>query len=167
MIRTMLTIALLTLAVSTASAEAFKSGKECVVGARVADSQNKTGTIVSTDGTMCHVKRDDGSSNSYAYIFWMLHPEGGSAETNDKLVPGKYACYSGREYTFMDINITGAATYSTKGGNGRFHVQPDRRIVFENGPLAKNCAKLVAGPNIDINADCSTFYATTCSYQKN
>lgn len=151
---------------AAASAETFKSGKECVVGARVADSTNHTGTIVRTDGTMCYVKRDDGSSNSYAYIFWMLHPQGQSAETDDKLIPGRYACYADGQYTFMDIRITGPNTYSTSAGSGRFHVETSRKIVFETGSLKKFFAKLTRGPNIDLNSDGGSFYATTCSYQK-
>lgn len=152
-----------------AYAESFKSVKECTVGARVADGQGKTGTIVRIDGTLCLVKRDDRSSNSYAYLFWMLHSEGASAETDDKLIPGKYACYAGRNYTFMDIFITGANTYamSNNGGSGRFHVEAaSRRIVYETGPLVKANSKLTRGPNINLNMDGGSFYGTTCSYQK-
>ncbi|HWG22407.1 MAG TPA: hypothetical protein VG225_17925 [Terracidiphilus sp.] len=151
---------------SAASAEEFKSAKECVVGMRVADNTNHTGTIVRVDNVMCYVKRDDHSSDSYAYIFWMLHPEGKSSETDDKLIPGRYACYAGREYTFLDIRITGPNTYSTKAGSGKFHVEPSRKIVFESGPLKQNGAKLTRGPNIDLNSDGGSFYGTTCSYQK-
>jgi hypothetical protein len=151
---------------AAASAETFKSGKECVVGMRVADSSNNTGTIVKTDGTMCFVKRDDGSSNSYTYIFWMLHPLGKSAETDDKLIPGKYACYAGGQYTFMDVQITGPNTYSTDAGSGKFHVDPSRKIIFETGSLKSYASKLTRGPDIDLSTDGGKFYGTTCSYQK-
>jgi len=148
-----------------ASAEVFKSVNECVVGKRVTDGSNKSGKIASVDGVLCHVALDEGGS-PHAYIFWMLRNEGASAETDDKLVPGRYACYAGRNYTFMDIVITGANSYETKGGSGKFHVEPSRKIVFESGPLKTNGAKLTRGPNIDINSDGGSFYGTTCSYQK-
>ncbi|HUY95626.1 MAG TPA: hypothetical protein VMU71_10020 [Terracidiphilus sp.] len=167
MVRAVLTtLGLAILFSAAASAETFKSAKECTVGARVADSTNHTGTIVRIDGVMCYVKRDDGSSNSYAYIFWMLHPRGQSAETDDKLIPGRYACYADGHYTFMDIRITGPNTYSTSAGTGKFHVEPSRKIVFETGSLKSFFAKLVRGPNIDLNSDGGSFYATTCSYQE-
>jgi len=152
---------------AVASAEAFKSGKDCVVGARVADSTNHTGTIVKTDGTMCFVKRDDGSSDSYTYIFWMLHPVGQSAETNDKLIPGKYSCYAGGRYVFIDIQITGPNTYTIDNSSGKFHIDPSRAIVFETGFLKSYTAKLSHGPDIELSTDGGKFYGTTCSYQKN
>lgn len=145
-------------------AEVFKSAAECAVGKRVTDSSNKSGSITKIDGTMCQVRRDDGTSTWY--LFWMLHSQGASAETDDKLIPGRYACYASGNYTFMDIRITSASTYETDGGRGRYHVDPSRKIVFESGPLQRNFAKLTRGPNIDINSDGSSFYGTTCSYQK-
>ena len=151
-------------ATPSVSAEVFKTAKECVTGKRVTDTGNKSGVIVRVNGVDCQVKRDDGSSSWY--IFWMLRSEGASAETDDKLIPGRYACYAGRNYTFMDIRITGVNTYATDGGSGRFHVEPSRKIVFESGPLMRNFAKLTRGPNIDINSDGGSFYGTTCSYQK-
>ena len=153
-----------------ANAEAFKTAQQCVAGTRVADSAGKTGTVIRLrDGVMCDVKRDD-TKQPYPYIFWMLHPAGQSAETNDKLVPGRYACYAGLplQYTFMDVWITGATTYRTKAGAGSFRMDPvSKKIVFLNGPLVRDHGKLVAGPNLDLNSDGGAFYGTTCSLQKN
>lgn len=33
----------------------------------------------------------------------MFNAEGVSPETDDKLVPGKYECFAGGRYTFMDM----------------------------------------------------------------
>jgi hypothetical protein len=153
-------------ATARANAEAFKNPSQCVPGTRVADSSGVTGTVIGvTEQTMCQVKLDK-TGKPYPYLFWMLHPAGGSAETNDKLIVGRYACYVGRNYTFMDVYITGANTYSTKAGAGTFSVLASRKIVFASGPLKKDFGKLMAGPNIDLNTDGSSFYGTTCSYQK-
>src|SRR4051794_27507532 len=66
----------------------------------------------------------------------MLRAEGVSApETDDKLIPETHACYASGNYTFMDIRITGAATYAMDGGSGNYRVEPSRNIVFESGPL--------------------------------
>jgi hypothetical protein len=51
--------------------------------------------------------------------FLLLHDVSGSKETDDKLVPGKYACRSfsrgQMSYEFMDVAVTGPTTY----GGGR------------------------------------------------
>lgn len=84
--------------------------------------------------------------------------KGGSA-----LRPGKYPCYTfsgGRlNYTFMDVLITGANTYSSGGQSFRFHQAAGNKIVFENGPLAGHPATLAPGPSINIGA-------TTCDLEK-
>jgi hypothetical protein len=150
-------------AAPAAHAATFKSPAECTRGRRVTDSSNKTGTVLSINqGTLCHVQLDGGGDNYY--LFWMLHAAGGSAETDDKLRPGKYACYTLNdghlEYTFMDVVITGPNTYRTGGQTFRFHENPQtRQIVFENGPLARHPAKLSDGPSIVIGS-------TTCDLQK-
>lgn len=152
---------------SNARADVFKSANECVVGKRVADGQNKTGVITHKEGnggTMCTVKLDDGSE--HYYIFWMLRNAGASSETNDKLVPGTYQCFAGGRYTFMDMNITGPNTYVSAGTNGRFHVEPSRKIVFESGPLSRNFGHLLPGPAIGLNTDGGSFYGTTCELKK-
>ena len=150
----------------SAQCDVFKSADDCKVGMRVTDKSNKSGVITDIDKYMslCHVRLDDGSSNYY--IFWMLRSAGASAETNDKLVAGTYECYQGGQYTFMDMKITGPNTYSSAGSNGRFHVEPSHKIVFESGSLAKYHAHLLAGPSIGLNQNNDSFWATTCELKK-
>lgn len=64
-----------------------------MVGAKVADRENKTGKVVSVSNSMCEVVLDGTGKKTY-YLFWMLHAAGSSAETDDKLVNGKYGCYT-------------------------------------------------------------------------
>jgi hypothetical protein len=164
-IRYLLLLLLVAGAASPLAAQAapFKSAGECVVGRHVADGSNKSGVVLSINqGTMCHVKLDSGG-DSY-YLFWMLHAAGGSGESDAKLRPGAYKCYnySGGHlnYTFMDIQITGANSYRSGGQSFRFHEIPQtRQLVFENGPLAGRPAKVGDGPSIVIGA-------TTCDLDK-
>src|SRR5437016_2614522 len=112
-----------------ANAEAFKTNAECVPGKRVADKIGQNGKIIGPtrgDPVGCDVLWDSDGKSHY-YIFWMLHLEGGSSETNDKLMPG---------------------TYESAGERGKYHVEPSRKIVFETGPLVKATSKLLAGPAI-------------------
>jgi hypothetical protein len=150
-----------------ASAENFKSVKECVPGKRVVNNMGDKGKILRiSEGTLCIVLLDSGKEK--ASIFWMLRDEGASAETNDKLVAGKYACYAGNpnQYTFMDLKILSVNTYEWAGERGRFHVEPSRKIVYETGPLARYTSKLLAGPSVGLNTDGSTFFGTHCDLQK-
>ncbi len=157
--------ATLFIAAQPAQAEAFKSAKECTVGKRVIDGLNRAGTIVGVrEGTMCDVKFDKAGKESL--LFWMLHAEGGSAETNDKLVPGVYECFANGRYTFMDMKILNANTYEAAGITGKFHVEPSRKIVFESGSLSKYHSKLLAGPAIGLNSNGDSFYGTTCELRK-
>lgn len=149
-------------------AEEFKSPRQCVAGRRVTDMLGKTGTVVGLQKgstVMCTVKPDGGGAEQHL-LFWMLHPAGGSRETNDKLVPGTYECFAGGRYTFMDVHITGPNTYATAGKGGTFRVEPSRKIVFQSGPLARDYAHLLAGPTIGLNTNGSSFYATTCELKK-
>ena len=152
-----------------AAAEPFKSAKQCVPGTRVIDMLGKAGTVIGPtkgDVTGCDVKMDATGKRQY-FIFWMLHAAGGSAETNDKLVPGKYECFGNGRYTFMDMYITGPNTYSSAGTHGTFTVDASRKIVFHGGSLAKYYAHLLAGPAIGLNTNGDSFYATTCELKKN
>lgn len=152
-------------AVQPAQAEEFKSPKDCVAGRRVVDGLGRSGTVLDMhDQTMCKVKFDKAGTENL--IFWMLHPEGQSRETNDKLVVGVYECFASGRYTFMDMEILSANTYESAGKTGRFHVEPSRKIVFETGPLVGYHSKLLAGPTIGLNANGDSFYATTCEYRK-
>ena len=157
-----------------AAAEAFKSAKECVAGKRVADEQGKQGKVIGIDKwseSMCDVVVDE-TGKERSYIFWMLHDQGGSAETDDKLVSATYACYtsssSGQlQPTSLNVQISLPNTYSAGGTSGRFHVEAEsRKIVFENGSLAKANGKLLKGPNIGLNMDGGSFFNTVCSINK-
>lgn len=167
MIRNIFAVASLCVVAASAQAAEFKSSKECTVGRRVANSQGDTGTVISIDkymDTNCDVRMDKDGSTGY-FIFWMLHDAGGSAETDDKLVSGKYACYSfsgGRnDYTFMDVVITGPNSYRADGRSYRYRLDAKTRMItFENGPFGGKTAKLVSGPAIDFQTN------TTCSLQK-
>jgi len=152
----------------TAVAENFKSVKECVPGKRVVNNMGDKGKILRvSQGTLCVVLLD-ATGKEQSSIFWMLREEGASAETNDKLVPGTYACYAGNpnQYTFNDLKILSANSYEWAGQRGRFHVEPSRKIVYETGPLAKYTSKLLAGPSVGLNTDGGTFFGTHCDLQK-
>ncbi len=151
-----------------ATAEEFKSPKQCVPGVRVADRLGNTGTIVGMDpgdSVGCRVKIDGSSERRY-YIFWMLHPAGQSAETNDRLVAGKYECIAQGRYSFGWLYITGPHSYSMAGTRGTFTVLPSRRIVFRGGVLAKYYGKLLPGPTVGLNGTGDNFYNTTCELRK-
>ncbi len=148
-----------------AQAEEFKSPKECVAGRRVVDMRGRAGTILDLhEQTMCKIKFDHAGTENL--LFWMLHPEGESRETNDKLVPGVYECFANGRYTFMDMRILSANTYEAAGTKGTFHVEPSRKIVFENGSMKQYHAHLLAGPKIGLNANGDSFYSTTCELRK-
>ena len=116
---------------------------------------------------MCDVIQDE-NGKTRAYIFWMLHDEGGSAETDDKLVDGVYQCFAGRplSYVDMDIIIKGSNIYESAGERGKFHVEQSRQIVFETGPLQNTSSKLQAGPNILLSSNGGSTYGTACSLKR-
>jgi hypothetical protein len=152
------------------SADAFKSLDDCKAGRKVTDMLKKTGVVTGVSNNMCMVKLDDGGKTA-SYIFWMLHDTGGSAETDDKLVSAKYSCYAGdakqMHYVGIDIRITMPATYESGGKSGKFRLDAEsRKITFESGPLEKANGKLLRGPNIGLNMDGGSFYATVCSISK-
>ena len=161
---------LLLLACAASHAAEFKKEQDCVVGAKVTNRQNKTGTVTSVSGGMCRIKFDDGTQTSH--MFWMLRPAGASADAGDKLVNGVYPCYSlsgtTLNYMFMDIQIDGPTAYRDKKGNkGSYKLDPATgKIVFESGPLAKANAQLLPGPKIGLNMTGGSFFNTTCSLKK-
>lgn len=165
-IMTILVAGVVFLGARPAKAEKFKSVKECVPGTRVVDLKNRHGRIIKNDGsTMCTVAIDGGQPENL--LFWMFNVEGASPETDDKLVPGKYECFASGRYTFMDMYVTGANTYTAAGKPGKFHVEyPSRKIVFETGTLTEYHSKLLQGPKIGLNTDGGSFYATTCELKK-
>jgi len=165
-ISTLLLVFIVAMPPQAARAEKFKSASQCTVGARVVDDNGYKGTITAVHDPICMV-RIDKSGKEEARLFWMLNRAGDSPETNDKLVPGKYACYADGQYTFMDVYITGgngtSGTYSSAGSSGSFRVQyPSRQIVFSGGSLQRYRAKLLAGPSIGLNSNGDSFYGTTC-----
>jgi hypothetical protein len=151
------------LAVPLAAAE-FKSEKECTIGAKVADRQNRVGKIIALDGPECRVQLD-ATGEKIPYLFWMLHAAGGSALTNDKLVIGNYECWVGTQMA-AGIRITGPTSYVFDGRSGKFHIEPSRQIVFESGSLRGFNAKLLPGPRIGINMNGGTFYNMACDPAK-
>ena len=155
---------LMLLLVTPLMAAEFKSDKQCVVGSKVADRENRAGKVVSVDSSKCRVLLD-GSGQTTTYLFWMLHAAGDSAETNDKLVIGKYNCYVGSQGT-GGMRITGPATYESDGKAGAYRVEASRKIVFESGPFSTFHAKLLPGPRIGLNMNGSTFYNMTCDPAK-
>lgn len=155
--------------VPRAAAAEFKSEKECVVGARVTDRSNKSGKIVSVARGMCEVALDQEGKNR-SYIFWMLRSEGESAETSDKLVNGRYKCYTSSngqlQYTSMDIVLVSPGVYENAGKQGKYRVEPSNKIVFESGPLTQFYGKILAGPKIGLNSNGGNFYNTSCGISK-
>ena len=160
---------LLCVAAHVTAAE-FRKGEDCVVGAKVADRQDKTGTVTGVKTTMCEVQLDDGTKRSY--LFWMLRPAGSSKVTTDKLVNGVYPCYSSAgssiNYAFMDIHIEGPDTYRDKKGNkGKYRLDTATgKIVFESGPLKPANAKLLSGPKIGLNMDGGNHFNMSCGLKK-
>ena len=110
----------------------------------------------------------DGTGKTHWFLFWMLHSEGGSAETNDQLVAGVYECFAGNpnQYTFMNLRVIGTDSYEWAGQRGKLRVEPSRKMVFESGPLAKYTSKLLAGPSVGLNTDGGTFFGTHCDLKK-
>lgn len=156
-----LTLAL-ALSASLYAAE-FKSAKDCVTGLKVADRKNLTGQILSADASSCRVRLDSGETKTY--LFWMLHPAGASAETDDQLTTGNYRCYASGAIAGQ-LRITGPSSYESNGKQGKYRIEPSRRIIFETGPYSEYTAKLLPGPKIGLNLNGGTFFGTTCDPAK-
>ncbi len=155
---------LLFLTVLLSGAE-FKSEKECVIGMKVADRENKTGKIVEVERGLCRVQLDSGGK-PVAYMFWMLHAAGDIAETSDKLVVGRYDCWIGGSQGAGEVKIISGTSYEHGGKPGKYHMEANNKIVFENGPLSAYHAKLLAGPKIGMNLNGGTFYNMVCDLMK-
>jgi hypothetical protein len=143
--------------------------KDCVVGKRVSTNDGRKGTITRVDPawSYCYVRFDDNGKEA-GYLYSLLNSEGGAAKKDDlKLSPGVYECFASGHYTFMDMRITGADTYSMAGRAGKFRIEPTGKIVFETGPLSKYYSKLVSGGRIGLNTNGDSFYATTCELNRN
>ena len=86
----------LVLACPLAAAAEFKKEQDCVVGAKVTNRQNKTGTVVSVSGGMCRIKPDAGTGK-------IVFESGPLAKANAKLLPGPK----------IGLNMTGGSFFNT------------------------------------------------------
>ncbi|PPE74246.1 hypothetical protein C3942_09460 [Solimonas fluminis] len=148
-----------------AQAAEFKTNADCIPGIQVADRSDRVGTVVALDNGMCKVGFADGSQRSY--LVWMLRPAGASPQTEDRLVPGTYPCYSSGNYLFMDIVIQDGGRYRSGKGAGEYRLEKDGAIDFSSGPLEPASARLLPGPRIGLNMNGGRFHNTSCSLKKN
>lgn len=151
-----------------ARADVLRSVKDCVPGKRVQTSDGHKGKITRIDQawSYCYVLQDD-TGKEVSYLYSLLQTEGTVAGKGNQLVPGVYECVADGHYTFMDMRITGANTYASAGANGKFHIEPSGKMVFESGPLSKYFAKVLSGGRIGLNANGDSFYATSCELNRN
>lgn len=152
---------------SSAIAEEFKNPSQCAPGLQVLHRNGQQGVVLKVDDGFCKVRLPNGTTESW--LFWMTRKSGSSALTSDKLTPGKYQCYSGSNYLFMDIHIRSGGIYADRTGKtGTFKLDPaTNKITFASGPLKGAGSLLLAGPRIGLNFNQSNFYNTTCSLARN
>jgi preprotein translocase subunit YajC len=144
----------------------FQSFKDCTVGRRVATNGGRKGTIARVDASWsyCYVKFDD-TGKEEGMLYSLLNAEAGRTG-GASVQAGAYECVTGGATT-MILRITSADTYSVEGRAGKFRMEPNGRIVFENGPLAKGFhSKLLSEGRIGLNTDGGTFYATSCELNR-
>lgn len=161
-------------AAGAAHAGGLQSVQDCVPGARVVTSDGHSGSITRIDSawSYCYVRQDD-TGSEVGYLYSLLQPAGAPASGeigsvgDNQLAPGVYECFADGQYTFMDMRITGPATYQSAGLDGGYHIEPSGKIVFETGPLAPYFSKLVPGHRIGLNSNGDQFYATTCELNPN
>ncbi|MDB5440483.1 MAG: hypothetical protein JWM33_2910, partial [Caulobacteraceae bacterium] len=78
------------------------------------------------------------------------------------LKTGTYECRVGGQYTFMDLIIRSATTYSiSTGGGGNFRYS-DGALTFTSGSFAGAYSRMVDGKTIGISTDHSTNLGTQC-----
>ena len=101
------------------------AANNCVMGAKVTDRQNRTGTVIMAKGPDCRVKFDDGSERYY--LAWMLRPagSGGAAQAaGGGAAPrsGTYHCVAaGGVAGTLQLVIHGSNAYSDRSGkSGRY-----------------------------------------------
>ncbi|GAC1299636.1 MAG: hypothetical protein NVSMB19_04330 [Vulcanimicrobiaceae bacterium] len=146
--------------------------RNCIVGERLTDRYNKTGTVVASDpnsGADCKLQFPDGTTKWTT--FWMLRPAGAAlvdAKVVASVLPGRYECWSGASgqlnYTFMDINIATASTYADKKGHrGRYGYDPSsQQLRFLSGTFAGMYAKYLESGKIGLASKETTFFNTVC-----
>jgi hypothetical protein len=79
---------------------------------------------------------------------------------------GKYTCYSAGQYTFSDLHITGAHSYSVEpGGSGRFNYA-NGALTFLSGPYAGAYSRMVDGHTIGVSTAGNHNLATQCGLEK-
>jgi len=100
-------------------------------------------------------------------LYSLLKAEGGTANTSElKVAEGVYECVTGGATTLI-MRITGPNTYSAESSAGKFHIEPQGKIVFETGPLNTFSSKLLSGGRIGLNLDGGTFYNVSCELNRN
>lgn len=155
--------------VSPAAGQQFQTFKDCVVGKRASTNDGRKGTITRLDRawSYCYVRFDD-NGKEVSYLYSLLNAVNGTANRDDlKLAVGVYECLAGAQATALDMRITGANTYFSAGHTGKFHIEPDGKIVFETGPLTKFFSKLLSGGRIGLNTTGDSFYSLTCELNRN
>jgi hypothetical protein len=79
---------------------------------------------------------------------------------------GKYTCYSGGQYTFSDLYITGPHSYSVKpGGSGSFSYS-NGALTFTSGPYAGAYSRMVDGHTIGVSSPGNHNLGTQCGFEK-
>lgn len=114
-----------------AGAQEFTKPEQYVPGAKVVHRNGSTGTMVGYDSHgLCRVRLPDGKVEGW--LFSMTRPAGAGTSATDALAPGKYPCYSGSNYLFMDLVIRSADGYEDgKGARGTYRLDPaTQRITF-------------------------------------
>lgn len=152
---------------ASAAAQEFTKPDQCVPGMKVAHRNGSVGTMVGYESHgLCRVQLADGQVERW--MFSMTRPAGAGTQTADKLVVGKYPCYTGSNYLFMDLVIRSADGYEDgKGSRGTYRLDPaTQKITFASGPFKDMHGKLLPGPRVGLNANGSNFYNTTCSLAK-
>jgi hypothetical protein len=156
-------------ATPSAHAQQLQTFKDCVIGKRVSTNDGRKGTITRLDvpWSYCYVRFDD-DKKEVELLYSLLNSDGGTSGGSEmKVAPGVYECVSGGAYTTMIMRVTSPNTYSAEDGAGKFHIEPQGKIVFETGPLSKFSSKLLSGGRIGLNADGGSFYGTSCELNRN
>ena len=152
---------------TSATAQEFTKPEQCVPGIKVAHRDGNVATMLGYESHMlCRVQKADGQIERW--LFSMIRPAGAGTQTADRLVPGKYPCYTGSNYLFMDLVIRSADGYEDgKGSRGTYRLDPaTQKITFASGPFKDMHGKLLPGPRVGLNANGSNFHNTTCSLAK-
>jgi hypothetical protein len=140
----------------------------CVMGAKVTDRQNRTGTVIMAKGSDCRVKFDDGSERYY--LAWMLSPAGtgtGGKAAGAAGAPrnGTYHCVAaGGVAGTLQLVIKGGNEYSDRSGkSGRYNFDAATgKITFQSGGFSGYFGKLLGPAKIGLSSRDGGFYGTVC-----